>query len=378
MNNHKEIIKKIEHLVTVHPDYPGVDKLDELYKTIQVHGGAVILDGQAVNYINNLFDEVENGGVQKPVETEPSATLVDVASIAKSIKEQHPDISDEQAKEIARNLVSELNKTTRNNATRNNALDDLLEFIGVVADEYSDKLDSVFNVEVSYKTSQDGANQISSIVLKTRENQTASIFTEAFLSNKNFDSSIDFTLFQDDDVYLILAELKEDTSSDENSDASFSSEDNEDDEFSETNTDGEESDGPVENPISDIVENLKTFTHLIDEESIFEKMNVDALIIPVKSLEGSALLVRTNKFPGREMLTEVIPDPVKVELDVDFEPYIVYDVLSNLDESEEGIPAALLLQFKDKTALYLLENSVVLVDIWYNNDLGLVSLEINK
>lgn len=378
MNNHKEIIKKIEHLVTVHPDYPGVDKLDELYKTIQVHGGAVILDGQAVNYINNLFDEVENGGVQKPVETEPSATLVDVASIAKSIKEQHPDISDEQAKEIARNLVSELNKTTRNNATRNNALDDLLEFIGVVADEYSDKLDSVFNVEVSYKTSQDGANQISSIVLKTRENQTASIFTEAFLSNKNFDSSIDFTLFQDDDVYLILAELKEDTSSDKNSDASFSSEDNEDDEFSETDTDGEESDGPVENPISDIVENLKTFTHLIDEESIFEKMNVDALIIPVKSLEGSALLVRTNKFPGREMLTEVIPDPVKVELDVDFEPYIVYDVLSNLDESEEGIPAALLLQFKDKTALYLLENSVVLVDIWYNNDLGLVSLEINK
>lgn len=107
-------------------------------------------------------------------------------------------------------------------------------------------------------------------------------------------------------------------------------------------------------------------------------MNVDALIIPVKSLEGSALLVRTNKLPGRELLTEVIPEPMKIELDVDFEPYIVYDVLSNLDGTVEGIPAALLLQFKDKTALYLLENSVVLVDIWYNNDLGLVSLEINK
>ena len=78
-------------------------------------------------------------------------------------------------------------------------------------------------------------------------------------------------------------------------------------------------------------------------------MSVDALIIPVKSLEGSALLVRTNKLPGREMLTEVISDPVKIELDVDFEPYIVYDVLSNLDESEEGIPAALLLQFKEQT-----------------------------
>ena len=116
MNNHKEIIKKIEHLVTVHPDYPGVDKLDELYKTIQIHGGAVILDGQAVNYINNLFDEVENGGVRKSVEAEPAVTFGDVASIAKSIKEQHPDISDEQASEIARNLVTELNKTTTNNA----------------------------------------------------------------------------------------------------------------------------------------------------------------------------------------------------------------------------------------------------------------------
>lgn len=378
MNNHKEIIKKIEHLVTVHPDYPGVDKLDELYKTIQVHGGAVILDGQAVNYINNLFDEVENGGVQKPVETEPSATLVDVASIAKSIKEQHPDISDEQAKEIARNLVSELNKTTRNNATRNNALDDLLEFIWFISDEFVEKLDSSFDVEVSYKESKSKANQITSIVLKTKGNQTASVFTEAFLSNKNFDNSIDFTVSQEGEVHLILAELKEDTSSDKNSDASSSSEDNEKEKIYETDTDGEVNDEPVENPISDIVGNLKTFTHLIDEESIFEKMSVDALIIPVKSLEGSALLVRTNKLPGREMLTEVIPDPVKIELDVDFEPYIVYDVLSNLDESEEGIPAALLLQFKDKTALYLLENSVVLVDIWYNNDLGLVSLEINK
>lgn len=375
MNNHKEIIKKIEHLVTVHPDYPGVDKLDELYKTIQIHGGAVILDGQVVNYINNLFDEVENGGVRKSVEAEPLATFGDVASIAKSIKEQHPDISDEQASEIARNLVTELNKTTTNNA---NALDDLLEFIEVVADEYSDKLDSSFDVAVSYKSSLAKTNQISAIVLKTRESQTASVFTEAFLSNKNFDNSIDFTLSQEGDVHLISAVLKDDTSSDKNSDASFSSEDNEDDEFSETDTDGEGSEGLVENPISDIVGNLKTFTHLIDEESIFEKMSVDALIIPVKSLEGSALLVRTNKLPGREMLTEVIPDPVKIELDVDFEPYIVYDVLSNLDESEEGIPAALLLQFKDKTALYLLENSVVLVDIWYNNDLGLVSLEINK
>lgn len=374
MNNHKEIIKKIEHLVTVHPDYPGVDKLDELYKTIQIHGGAVILDGQVVNYINNLFDEVENGGVQKPVEAEPSATLVDVASIAKSIKEQHPNISDEQASEIARNLVTglKLNKTTTN------ALDDLLEFIEVVADEYSDKLDSSFDVAVSYKSSLAKTNQISAIVLKTRESQTASVFTEAFLSNKNFDNSIDFTLSQEGDVHLISAVLKEDTSSDKNSDASSSSEDNEKEKIYETDTDGEVNDEPVENPISDIVGNLKTFTHLIDEESIFEKMSVDALIIPVKSLEGSALLVRTNKLPGREMLTEVIPDPVKIELDVDFEPYIVYDVLSNLDESEKGIPAALLLQFKDKTALYLLENSVVLVDIWYNNDLGLVSLEINK
>ena len=374
MNNHKEIIKKIEHLVTVHPDYPGVDKLDELYKTIQIHGGAVILDGQVVNYINNLFDEVENGGVRKPVEAEPSATFTDVASIAKSIKEQHPNISDEQASEIARNLVTglKLNKTTTN------ALDDLLEFIEVVADEYSDKLDSSFDVAVSYKSSLAKTNQISAIVLKTRESQTASVFTEAFLSNKNFDNSIDFTLSQEGDVHLISAVLKEDTSSDKNSDASSSSEDNKEEKISEADTDGEGSDEPVENPISDIVGNLKTFTHLIDEESIFEKMSVDALIIPVKSLEGSALLVRTNKLPGREMLTEVIPDPVKIELDVDFEPYIVYDVLSNLDESEEGIPAALLLQFKDKTALYLLENSVVLVDIWYNNDLGLVSLEINK
>lgn len=374
MNNHKEIIKKIEHLVTVHPDYPGVDKLDELYKTIQIHGGAVILDGQVVNYINNLFDEVENGGVRKPVEAEPSATFTDVASIAKSIKEQHPNISDEQASEIARNLVTglKLNKTTTN------ALDDLLEFIEVVADEYSDKLDSSFDVAVSYKSSLAKTNQISAIVLKTRESQTASVFTEAFLSNKNFDNSIDFTLSQEGDVHLISAVLKEDTSSDKNSDASSSSEDNKEEKISEADTDGEGSDEPVENPISDIVGNLKTFTHLIDEESIFEKMSVDALIIPVKSLEGSALLVRTNKLPGREMLTEVIPDPVKIELDVDFEPYIVYDVLGNLDESEEGIPAALLLQFKDKTALYLLENSVVLVDIWYNNDLGLVSLEINK
>lgn len=374
MNNHKEIIKKIEHLVTVHPDYPGVDKLDELYKTIQIHGGAVILDGQVVNYINNLFDEVENGGVQKTVEAEPSATFIDVASIAKSIKEQHPNISDEQASEIARNLVTglKLNKTTTN------ALDDLLEFIEVVADEYSDKLDSSFDVAVSYKSSLAKTNQISAIVLKTRESQTASVFTEAFLSNKNFDNSIDFTLSQEGDVHLISAVLKEDTSSDKNSDASSSSEDNEEEKISETGTDGEGGDELVENPISNIVENLKTFTHLIDEESIFEKMSVDALIIPVKSLEGSALLVRTNKLPGREMLTEVISDPVKIELDVDFEPYIVYDVLSNLDESEEGIPAALLLQFKDKTALYLLENSVVLVDIWYNNDLGLVSLEINK
>lgn len=375
MNNHKEIIKKIEHLVTVHPDYPGVDKLDELYKTIQIHGGAVILDGQAVNYINNLFDEVENGGVRKSVEAEPLATFGDVASIAKSIKEQHPDISDEQASEIARNLVTELNKTTTNNA---NALDDLLEFIAVVADEYSDKLDSSFEVKVSYKSSLAKSNQISSIVLKTRANQTASVFTEAFLSNKSFDNSIEFTLSQEDDVHLISAVLKEDTSSDKNSDASPNSEDTEEDEFSETGTDGEGSDELVEKPISDVVESLKTFTYLIDEQSIFEKMNVDALIIPVKSLEGSALLVRTNKFPGRELLTEVIPEPMKIELDVDFEPYIVYDVLSNLDGTVEGIPAALLLQFKDKTALYLLENSVVLVDIWYNNDLGLVSLEINK
>ena len=374
MNNHKEIIKKIEHLVTVHPDYPGVDKLDELYKTIQIHGGAVILDGQVVNYINNLFDEVENGGVRKPVEAEPSATFTDVASIAKSIKEQHPNISDEQASEIARNLVTglKLNKTTTN------ALDDLLEFIEVVADEYSDKLDSSFDVAVSYKSSLAKTNQISAIVLKTRENQTASVFTEAFLSNKNFDNSIDFTLSQEGDVHLISAVLKEDTSSDKNSDASSSSEDNKEEKISEADTDGEGSDEPVENPISDIVGNLKTFTHLIDEESIFEKMSVDALIIPVKSLEGSALLVRTNKLPGRELLTEVIPEPMRIELDVDFEPYIVYDVLSNLDETVEGVPAALLLQFKDKTALYLLENSVVLVDIWYNNDLGLVSLEIKK
>lgn len=375
MNNHKEIIKKIEHLVTVHPDYPGVDKLDELYKTIQIHGGAVILDGQAVNYINNLFDEVENGGVRKSVEAEPAVTFGDVASIAKSIKEQHPDISDEQASEIARNLVTELNKTTTNNA---NALDDLLEFIAVVADEYSDKLDSSFEVKVSYKSSLSKTNQISSIVLKTRENQTASVFTEAFLSNKNFDNSIDFTLSQEGGVHLISAVLKEDTSSDKNSDASSSSEYTEEDEFSETETDGDGSDELVEKPISDVVESLKTFTHLIDEQSIFEKMNVDALIIPVKSLEGSALLVRTNKLPGRELLTEVIPEPMRVKLDVDFEPYIVYDVLSNLDETVEGVPAALLLQFKDKTALYLLENSVVLVDIWYNSDLGLVSLEINK
>ena len=375
MNNHKEIIKKIEHLVTVHPDYPGVDKLDELYKTIQIHGGAVILDGQVVNYINNLFDEVENGGVRKSVEAEPLATFGDVASIAKSIKEQHPDISDEQASEIARNLVTELNKTTTNNA---NALDDLLEFIAVVADEYSDKLDSSFEVKVSYKSSLAKSNQISSIVLKTRENQTASVFTEAFLSNKNFDNSIEFTLSQEGDVHLISAVLKEDTSSDKNSDASSSSEYTEEDELSETKTDGEGSEGLVEKPISDVVESLKTFTYLIDEQSIFEKMNVDALIIPVKSLEGSALLVRTNKLPGRELLTEVIPEPMKIELDVDFEPYIVYDVLSNLDGTVEGIPAALLLQFKDKTALYLLENSVVLVDIWYNTDLGLVSLEINK
>lgn len=374
MNNHKEIIKKIEHLVTVHPDYPGVDKLDELYKTIQIHGGAVILDGQAVNYINNLFDEVENGGVRKSVEAEPAVTFGDVASIAKSIKEQHPDISDEQASEIARNLVAKLNEST----TTNNALDDLLEFIYSITDEYGDKLDSSFNIEVSYKKSKSKANQISSIVLKTKGNQTVSVFTEAFLSNKNFDNSIDFTLSQDGDVHLISAVLKEDTSSDKNSDASFSSEDNEEDEFSETETDGEGSDELVEKPISDVVENLKTFTHLIDEQSIFEKMNVDALIIPVKSLEGSALLVRTNKLPGRELLTEVIPEPMRIELDVDFEPYIVYDVLSNLDETVEGVPAALLLQFKDKTALYLLENSVVLVDIWYNNDLGLVSLEIKK
>lgn len=376
MNNHKEIIKKIEHLVTVHPDYPGVDKLDELYKTIQIHGGAVILDGQVVNYINNLFDEVESGGVRKSVEAEPSPTFGDVVSIAKSIKEQHPNISGEQASEIARNLVIELNKTTTN--TTNNALDDLLEFIYSIADEYGDKLDSSFNIEVSYKESKSKANQISSIVLKTKGNQTASVFTEAFLSNKNFDNSIDFTVSQEDDVHLILAELKEDTSSDKNSDASSSSENNEEDVSSEIETDGDGSDELVEKPISDVVESLKTFTHLIDEQSIFEKMNVDALIIPVKSLEGSALLVRTNKLPGRELLTEVIPEPMKIELDVDFEPYIVYDVLSDLDGTVEGIPAALLLQFKDKTALYLLENSVVLVDIWYNNDLGLVSLEINK
>ena len=374
MNNHKEIIKKIEHLVTVHPDYPGVDKLDELYKTIQIYGGAVILDGQAVNYINNLFDEVERGGERKPVKEEQSDTFGNVVSIARSIKEQHPDVSDEQALEIARNLVAKLNES----ATTNNALDDLLEFIYSIADEYGDKLDSSFNIEVSYKESKSKANQISSIVLKTKGNQTASVFTEAFLSNKNFDNSIEFTLSRDGDVHLISAELKEDTSSDKNPDADSSSEDNKEDEFSEVEADGEGSDDLVEKPISDVVENLKTFTHLIDEQSIFEKMNVDALIIPVKSLEGSALLVRTNKLPGRELLTEVIPEPMRIELDVDFEPYIVYDVLSNLDETVEGVPAALLLQFKDKTALYLLENSVVLVDIWYNNDLGLVSLEIKK
>jgi hypothetical protein len=374
LNNHKEIIKKIEHLVTVHPDYPGVDKLDELYKTIQIYGGAVILDGQAVNYINNLFDEVERGGERKPVKEEQSDTFGNVVSIARSIKEQHPDVSDEQALEIARNLVAKLNES----ATTNNALDDLLEFIYSIADEYGDKLDSSFNIEVSYKESKSKANQISSIVLKTKGNQTASVFTEAFLSNKNFDNSIEFTLSRDGDVHLISAELKEDTSSDKNPDADSSSEDNKEDEFSEVEADGEGSDDLVEKPISDVVENLKTFTHLIDEQSIFEKMNVDALIIPVKSLEGSALLVRTNKLPGRELLTEVIPEPMRIELDVDFEPYIVYDVLSNLDETVEGVPAALLLQFKDKTALYLLENSVVLVDIWYNNDLGLVSLEIKK
>lgn len=374
MNNNKEIIKKVEHLVTVHPDYPGVDKLDELYKTIQIYGGAVILDGKVVNYINNLFDEVESGGERKPVKDEQSDTFGNVVSIAKSIKEQHPDISDEQALEIARNLVAKLNEST----TTNNALDDLLEFIWFVSDEFVEKLDSSFDVEVSYKKSKSKANQITSIVLKTKGNQTASVFTEAFLSNKNFDNSIDFTVSQEGGVHLILAELKEDTSSDKNPDADSSSENNKDDDFSEVEADGEGSDEVVEKPISDVVENLKTFTHLIDEQSIFEKMNVDALIIPVKSLEGSALLVRTNKLPGRELLTEVIPEPMRIELDVDFEPYIVYDVLSNLDETVEGVPAALLLQFKDKTALYLLENSVVLVDIWYNSDLGLVSLEINK
>lgn len=374
MNNNKEIIKKIEHLVTVHPDYPGVDKLDELYKTIQIYGGAVILDGKTVNYINNLFDEVESGGERKPVKEEQSDTFGNVVSIAKSIKEQHPDVSDEQALEIARNLVAKLNEST----TTNNALDDLLEFIWFISDEFVEKLDSSFDVEVSYKGSKSKANQITSIVLKTKGNQTASVFTEAFLSNKNFDNSIDFTVSQEGEVHLILAELKEDTLSDENSDASSSSEYTEEDEFSETETDGEGSEELVEKPISDVVESLKTFTYLIDEQSIFEKMNVDALIVPVKSLEGSALLVRTNKLPGRELLTEVIPEPMKIELDVDFEPYIVYDVLSNLDETVEGVPAALLLQFKDKTALYLLENSVVLVDIWYNSDLGLVSLEINK
>lgn len=374
MNNNKEIIKKIEHLVTVHPDYPGVDKLDELYKTIQIYGGAVILDGKTVNYINNLFDEVESGGERKPVKEEQSDTFGNVVSIAKSIKEQHPDVSDEQALEIARNLVAKLNEST----TTNNALDDLLEFIWFISDEFVEKLDSSFDVEVSYKGSKSKANQITSIVLKTKGNQTASVFTEAFLSNKNFDNSIDFTVSQEGEVHLILAELKEDTLSDKNSDASSSSEYTEEDEFSETETDGEGSEELVEKPISDVVESLKTFTYLIDEQSIFEKMNVDALIVPVKSLEGSALLVRTNKLPGRELLTEVIPEPMKIELDVDFEPYIVYDVLSNLDETVEGVPAALLLQFKDKTALYLLENSVVLVDIWYNSDLGLVSLEINK
>ena len=251
-------------MVTVHPDYPGVDKLDELYKTIQIYGGAVILDGKVVNYINNLFDEVESGGERKPVKDEQSDTFGNVVSIAKSIKEQHPDISDEQALEIARNLVAKLNEST----TTNNALDDLLEFIWFVSDEFVEKLDSSFDVEVSYKESRSKTNQISSIVLKTKGNQTASVFTEAFLSNKNFDNSIDFTVSQEGDVHLILAELKEDTSSDKNPDADSSSEDNKEDGSSEIETDGEGSDELVEKPISDVVESLKTFTHLIDEQCI--------------------------------------------------------------------------------------------------------------